>query len=258
MIEATLQSQNKMDELLTLLDRTNSLFTGHSDIPLERMIIHIAFSALERDFDLAVWVCLRDSPQTIHRKLETYGHPLVQEKLWILDAVSGYSKIEYPHVIPCRTKDYTGIMINLLKLLSDSHKPLIIIDSIGYLAIVENISTISRFWRYLSQQVKKRNGTIITYLYRGAVERSVETAVQELTDRVFRVDENEIKYEIDSIEGSIPYKFTDRNILLGKEAVNIEEKTIRELERLFTLTKEEKHQLEQEIEEIHREITEGD
>ena len=231
-------------ELRTALYGRSSVFMGSAETPTERIVYHILYETVSAKKNV-IWVCLRDTPNTIFSKFSSYELPLAGsiENIWFVDATIIGDKTIAHQTSRCNPMDYTCIIMEVVKLLKKYPASLVMLDNIGMMALLDRLDVIVRPLKYLDTRIRAEGGGFVTMLANKALPGSVESELLGLIDVIIRVEQNEIHAQVGSKELSIPFCFTGSELILG--SVNAD----KDLQELFSLTSEEKKKLELEVEE---------
>lgn len=237
-------SKDMTVELRNALYGRSSVFVGSLDTPTERIVYHILYETV-RAGKTVIWVCLRDTPNTIFSKFSSYELPLERfdENMWFVDStITGDSTI-MPRTYRCPSLDYACIIMEVVKLLKKYPTSLVMFDNIGILAALDRVNVIVRPLKYLDTRIRAQGGGFVTLLANKAIPGSVEAELLGLIDVIIMVDEEKIHAQVGSKELSIPFCFTGSELILGSVDAD------KELQGLFSLTPDEKKKLELEVEE---------
>ncbi len=229
-------------ELRAALYRRSSVFIGSMETPTERIVYHIIYDALQAG-ETVIWICLRETPSSIIAKFSSYELPLtgLEEKLWFVDATITGDKIATQHATRCASMDYICFAAHTERILNKYPRSLVMLDSIGILAVLERVDVTVRLIKYLDSRIRAAGGGLMTMLtYKPG---SVEAEIIGLMDTVIVVEEEEIHAHVGSRELKISFDFSGSKLIPGSGDI---EKDLREL---FNLTSEEKETLELEVEE---------
>ena len=231
-------------ELRTALYGRSSVFMGSIEAPTERIVYHIMYETI-RDGKTVIWICLRDTPNTIFSKFSSYELPLAVsiENVWFVDATITEDKTKAHQASRCNPLDYTCIIMEVVKLLKKYPTSLVMLDNIGILAALDRLDAIVRPLKYLDTRIRAEGGGFVTMLVNKALPGSVESDLLGFIDVIIRVDENKIHAQVGSKELSIPFCFTGSELILGSVDAD------KDLQELFSLTPEDKKKLELEVEE---------
>lgn len=229
-------------ELRNALYGRSSVFVGSMETPTERIVYHILYETIRAGQNV-IWVCLRDTPNTIVSKFSSYELSLEgsKENLWFVDAtITGDIKM-VPQTSRCNPMDYTCIIIEVVKLLKTNPISLVMLDNIGILTALDRLEFIVRPLKYLDAKIRAEGGGFVTMLT--SKPGSLEAELIGLIDIIIRVDEEKIHAKVGSKGLSIPFCFTGSELILGSVDAD------KDLSELFSLTHEEKKKLELEVEE---------
>lgn len=217
---------------------------GSLEAPTERIVYHIMYETI-RAGKTVIWICLRDTPNTIFSKFSSYELPLAGsiENIWFVDVTIIGDKTIAHQTSRCNPMDYTCMIMEVVKLLKKYPASLVMLDNIGMMALLDRLDVIVRPLKYLDTRIRSEGGGFVTMLANKALPGSVESELLGLIDVIIRVEENEIHAQVGSKELSIPFCFTGSELILG--SVNAD----KDLQELFSLTSEEKKKLELEVEE---------
>ncbi|MFZ3382445.1 MAG: hypothetical protein WA144_00825 [Candidatus Methanoperedens sp.] len=231
-------------ELRTALYGRSSVFMGSLEAPTERIVYHIMYETI-RAGKTVIWICLRDTPNTIFSKFSSYELSLAGsiENVWFVDATMTGDKTKTQQTSRCNPMDYTCIILEVVKLLKKYPASLVMLDNIGILAALDRVDVIVRPLKYLDTRTQAEGGGLVTMLASKALPGSIESELLGLIDVIIRVDEKEIHAQVGSKELSIPFNFTGSEMILGSVDAD------KDLRELFSLTPEEKKKLELEVEE---------
>jgi len=237
-------SKDMTTELRNALYGRSSVFVGSLDTPTERIVYHILYETV-RTGKTVIWICLRDTPNTIFSKFSSYDLPMegFEENLWFVDSTIIGDTTITPRTYRCPSLDYACIIMEVVKLLKKYPTSLVMFDNIGILAVLDRVNAIVRPLKYLDTRIRAQGGGFVTMLANKATPGSVEDELLGLIDVIIRVDEEKIHARIGSKELSIPFCFTGSELILG----NVD--SDKELQDLFSLTPDEKKKLELEVEE---------
>lgn len=234
-------------ELRTALYGRSSVFTGSMETPTERIVYHILYEII-RAGKTIIWICLRDTPNTIFSKFSAYGLPLAgfEENIWFVDTTLIADMTMTPRTIRCTSLDYASMIMEVGKLLKKHPISLVMFDNIGILAALDRVETIVRPLKYLDSRIRAEGGGFVTMLTNKAPPGSAEAELLRLIDLIINVEEEKIHTCVGSKELSIPFYFTGSELILGSiDSDN-------DLTELFSFTPEEKKKLEREVEEKAR------
>ncbi len=231
-------------ELRAALYGRSSVFVGSMETPTERIVYHLLYETV-RAGQTVIWVCMRDTPNTIYDKFAAYDLPLegLKENIWFVDATITGDKIIADHTARCAPMDYACMIMEVGKLLKDFPVSLVMFDNIGILATLDRVDIIVRPLKYLDTKIRGVGGGFMTLLGNKVVSGTVESELVGLIDVIIRVDDEKIHARVGSKELSIPFFFTGSELIFG----SIDEDN--DLRELFSLTPEEKKKLELEVEE---------
>lgn len=231
-------------ELRNALYGRSSVFVGSLDTPTERIVYHILYETV-RTGKTVIWICLRDTPNTIFSKFSSYDLPMegFEENLWFVDSTIIGDTTITPRTYRCPSLDYACIIMEVVKLLIKYPTSLVMFDNIGILAVLDRVNAIVRPLKYLDTRIRAQGGGFVTLLANKAIPGSVEDELLGLIDVIIRVDEEKIHARMGSKELSIPFCFTGSELILGNVDAD------KELQDLFSLTPDEKKKLELEVEE---------
>lgn len=231
-------------ELRNALYGRSSVFVGSMDTPTERIVYHMLYETVRKG-KTVIWICLRDTPNTIFSKFCSYELPLegFEENIWFVDAtITGDSNIT-PRTCRCPSMDYACMIMEVVRLLKKYPTPLVMFDNIGILAALDSVNAIVRPLKYLDTRIRAQGGGFVTLLANEAIPGSVEAELLGLIDVIITVDEEKIHACVGSKELSIPFCFTGSELILGSVDAD------KELQDIFSLTPDEKKKLEIEVEE---------
>jgi KaiC/GvpD/RAD55 family RecA-like ATPase len=231
-------------ELRTALYGRSSVFVGSLETPTERIVYHIMYETI-RAGQTVIWICLRDTPNTIFDKFLSYELPVTGSKngLWFVDATITGDRNITPQTTRCASMDYACIIMEAGKLMKKLPGSLVMLDNLGILAALYRADVIVRPLKYLDTKIRAEGGGFVTMLANKAVPGSVEAELLGLIDLIINVGEENIHALVGSKELSIPFSFTGSELILGNMDMD------GYLKELFSLTPEEKKQLELEVEE---------
>jgi hypothetical protein len=192
-----------------------------------------------------IWICLRDTPNTIFDKFLSYEIPVKGSKkgLWFVDATITGDKHIQPQVTRCAPMDYACIIMEAGKLMKKHPGSLVLLDNLGILAALYRADVIVRPLKYLDTKIRAEGGGFVTMLANKAVPGSVEAELLGLIDIIIHVGEDKIHALVGSKELCIPFSFTGSELVLGNMDMD------GYLKELFSITPEEKKKLELEVEE---------
>ncbi len=230
-------------ELIAALYGRSSSFVGNVGMPTERIVYHILHETMRGGKNI-VWICLRDTPNTIFNKFSSYGLPLSEckEHIWFLDATILGDPAITPRTIRCASLDYVFIIIEVGKLLKEHTISFLMLDHIGILSKLDRIDFIVRPLKYLDSMIRAEGGGFVTMLTDKALPGSMEANLLGLIDVIINVDKENIQACVGSKELIIPFCFSGDELILGSDDRE-------DLADLFSLTPEEKKRLEREVEE---------
>jgi len=239
-----IMSKDMTAELRNALYGRSSVFVGSMDTPTERIVYHILYETVRAGKNV-IWVCLRDTPNTIFSKFSSYELSLegFEENVWFVDATITGDSIITPRTYRCSSLDYACIIMEVVKLLNKYPISLVMFDNIGILAALDRVDAIVRPLKYLDTRIRAKGGGFVTLLANKAIPGSVEAELLGLIDVIIRVDEEKIHAQVGSKELSIPFCFTGSEMILGNVDAD------KELKDLFSLTSDEKKKLELEVDE---------
>lgn len=233
-----------INELRTALYGRSSVFVGSLETPTERIVYHILYETL-RTGKTVIWICLRDTPNTIFDKFSSYELPVTGSKyrLWFVDATITGDRNVTSQTTRCEPMDYVRIIMEAGKLMKEHPGSLVMLDNLGILAALFRADMIVRPLKYLDTKIRAEGGGFVTMLANKAVPGSVEAELLGLIDVIIHVGEEKIHALVGSKELSIPFYFTGNELILGNRDMD------GYLKELFTLTPEEMKKLELEVEE---------
>ncbi|MCX9081575.1 MAG: hypothetical protein OIN83_05200 [Candidatus Methanoperedens sp.] len=237
-------SKDMTAELRNALYGRSNVFVGSMDTPTERIVYHILYETVRAGKNV-IWICLRDTPNTIFSKFSSYELPMegFEENVWFVDStIIGDSTIT-PRTYRCPSLDYACIIMEVVKLLNKYPNSLVMLDNIGILAALDRLDAIVRPLKYLDTRIRAQGGGFVTLLANKAIPGSIEAELLGLIDVIIRVDEENIHAQVGSKELSIPFCFTGSELILGSVDAD------KELKDLFSLTSDEKKKLELEVDE---------
>jgi KaiC/GvpD/RAD55 family RecA-like ATPase len=231
-------------ELRTALYGRSSVFLGSLETPTERIVYHILYETLRAE-QTVIWICLRDTPNTIFDKLSSYELPVkgLKKGLWFVDATITGDKNITPQTTRCASMDYACMIMEAGKLMKIHPGSLVMLDNLGILSALYRKDMIVRPLKYLDTKIRAEGGGFVTMLANKAVPGSVEAELLGLIDIIIHVGEDKIHALVGSKELSIPFSFTGSELILGNMDMD------RYLRDIFSLTPEEKKKLELEVEE---------
>ncbi len=231
-------------ELRTALYGRSSVFVGSLETPTERIVYHIMYETIHAG-QTVIWICLRDTPNTILEKFSSYELPIKGSKneLWFVDATITGDRDITPQTIRCAPMDYAYMIMEAGKLMKKHSGSLVMLDNLGILAALFRADVIVRPLKYLDTKIRAEGGGFVTMLANKAVPGSVESELLGLIDVIINVGEENIHALVGSKELSIPFSFTGSELILGNMDMDSY------LKELFTLTPEDKKKLELEVEE---------
>jgi hypothetical protein len=192
-----------------------------------------------------IWICLRDTPNTIFNKFSSYELPVTESKkgLWFVDAtITGDTNIT-SQTTRCTPMDYACMIIEAGKLMKKHPGSLVMLDNLGILAALYKVDVIIRPLKYLDTKIRAEGGGFVTMLSNKAVPGSVASELLGLIDIIIEVGKDNIHALVGSKELSIPFSFSGNELILGNMVMD------GYLKELFSLTPEEKKKLELEVEE---------
>lgn len=233
-----------MKELRAALYGRSSIFVGSMETPTERIVYHLLYETV-RAGQTVIWVCMRDTPNTIFDKFSAYDLPLagLKENIWFVDATITGDKIIADQTARCTPMDYACMIMEVGKLMKNFPVSLVMFDNIGILATLDRVDIIVRPLKYLDTKIRGVGGGLVTMLGNKVVPGTVESELIGLIDVIISVDDEKIHARVGSKELSIPFFFTGSELIFGCiDADN-------DLRELFSLTPEEKKKLEIEVEE---------
>jgi len=229
-------------ELRTALYDRSSVFVGSLETPTERIVYHILYETL-RAGKTVIWVCLRDTPNTIFEKFSSYELPVtgLNKGLWFVDATITGDRNITPQTTRCASMDYACMIMEAGKLMKKHHGSLVMLDNLGILSALYRADMIVRPLKYLDTKIRAEGGGFVTMLANKAVPGSVDAELLGLIDIIIHVGEDKIHALVGSKELSIPFYFTGSELILGNMDMD------GYLKELFSLTHEEKKKLELEV-----------
>jgi hypothetical protein len=192
-----------------------------------------------------IWICLRDTPNTIFDKFSSYEIPASGSKneLWFVDATITGDMNKSLQTTRCAPLDYASIIMEAGKLMKEHPGALVLLDNLGILAALYRADVIVRPLKYLDTKIRAEGGGFVTMLANKAVPGSVEDELLGLIDLIIHVGEDHIHALVGSKELSIPFSFTGNELIFR----NMDMEGY--LKELFSITPEEKKKLELEVEE---------
>jgi hypothetical protein len=231
-------------ELRTALYGRSSVFVGSLETPTERIVYHIMYETI-RTGQTVIWICLRDTPNTIFDKFSSYEIPVKGSKtgIWFVDATITGDRNITPQTTRCASMDYACMIMEAGKLMKEHPGSLVMLDNLGILAALYRADVIVRPLKYLDTKIRTEGGGFVTMLANKAVPGSVEDELMGLIDIIIHVGENNIHALVGSKELSIPFSFSGSELILGNMDMD------GYLKELFSLTPEDKNKLELEVEE---------
>ncbi len=237
-------SKDMNSELRNALYGRSSVFVGALETPTERIVYHILHETM-RAGKTVIWVCLRDTPDTIFSKLKSYELSMqgLETHLWFVDATIIGDRSPNQQTLRCKPLDYACIIMEVSKVMKKYPASLLMLDNIGILAALDRIDAIVRPLKYLDTKIRADGGGLVTLLANRAPPGSVEAELLGLIDVIIMVNETKIEARVGSKELSIPFCFTGSELILGSVDAD------KDLQELFSLTPEEKKKLELEVEE---------
>ncbi|HMB46336.1 MAG TPA: hypothetical protein VKL21_11000, partial [Candidatus Methanoperedens sp.] len=128
-------------ELRNALYGRSSVFVGSLDTPTERIVYHILYETV-RTGKTVIWICLRDTPNTIFSKFSSYDLPMegFEENLWFVDSTIIGDTTITPRTYRCPSLDYACIIMEVVKLLKKYPTSLVMFDNIGILAVLDRVN----------------------------------------------------------------------------------------------------------------------
>jgi len=231
-------------ELRTALYGRSSVFVGSLETPTERIVYHIMYETI-RAGQTVIWVCLRDTPNTIFDKFSSYELSVTGSKngLWFVDATITGDRNITTQTTRCAPMDYACMIMEAGKLMKKHPGSLVMFDNLGILAALYRADVIVRPLKYLDTKIRAEGGGFVTMLANKAVPGSVDAELLGLIDIIIHVGTDKIHALVGSKELSIPFSFTGSELIFGDMDMD------RYLKDLFSLTPEEKKKLELEVEE---------
>jgi hypothetical protein len=231
-------------ELRTALYGRSSVFVGSLETPTERIVYHIMNETI-RAGQTVIWICLRDTPNTILDKFSSYELPVKESKqvLWFVDATITGDKNIMPQTTRCAPMDYACMIMEAGKLMKKLPGSLVMLDNLGILAALYRADLIVRPLKYLDTKIRAEGGGFVTMLANKAIPGSVGAELLGLIDIIIHVGEDKIHALVGSKELSIPFSFNGSELILGNKEMD------GYLKELFSITPEEKKKLELEVEE---------
>jgi KaiC/GvpD/RAD55 family RecA-like ATPase len=231
-------------ELRTALTGRSSVFVGSLETPTERIVYHMIYETILAG-QTVIWICLRDTPNTIFDKFSSYELPVTGSKngLWFVDATITGDRNITPQTTRCASMDYASMIMEAGKLMKKLPGSLVMLDNLGILAALYRADVIVRPLKYLDTKIRAEGGGFVTMLANKAVPGSVEAELLGLIDIIIHVGEDNIHALVGSKELSIPFSFTGSELIPGNMDMD------RYLKELFSITPEEKKKLELEVEE---------
>ena len=231
-------------ELRTALYGRSSVFVGSLETPTERIVYHILYETLRAD-QTVIWICLRDTPNTIFDKFSSYELSVkgLKNGLWFVDATITGDRNITAQTTRCASMDYASMIMEAGKLMKKHPRSLVMLDNLGILSVLHKADMIIRPLKYLDTKIRADGGGFVTMLANRGVPGSVEAELLGLIDIIIQIGEDKIHALVGSKELSIPFSFTGSELILGNMDMD------RYLKDLFSLTPEEKKKLEFEVEE---------
>jgi len=229
-------------ELRTALYGRSSVFVGSLETPTERIVYHIMYETLHAG-KTVIWICLRDTPNTIFDKFSSYEIPVkgLKKGLWFVDATITGDRNITSQSTRCASMDYACIIMEAGKLMKKHPGSLVMLDNLGILAALYRADVIVRPLKYLDTNIRAEGGGFVTMLANKAVPGSVEAELLGLIDLIIHVGEDRIHALVGSKELSLPFYFTGSELILGNMDMD------GYLEELFSISPEEKKKLELEV-----------
>ncbi len=220
---------------------------GSMDVPTERIVYHLLYEALQSDRPV-IWICLKDTPNTILDKFSSYELPLteLEKNVWFVDATMMGDRVTTIQAQRCTFMDYACIIIEVGKLLKKNPASLVMLDNMSMLIAFDRIEGIARPLKYLDSIIRAEGGAFISMLLNKAMPGSVEAELISLMDIVINVENEKIGAHVGSNELTIPFRFTGKELIFGGRNLD------NELRELFNFSSEEKKELEREVEEKAR------
>ncbi|MCZ7400982.1 MAG: hypothetical protein O8C61_02030 [Candidatus Methanoperedens sp.] len=236
--------KDTITELRTSLYGRSSVFVGSLETPTERIVYHLLYETL-RAGKTVIWVCLRDTPNTIFEKFLSYELPVTGSKkgVWFVDATTTGDRNITSQTTRCAPMDYACMIMEAGNLMKKHPGSLVMLDNLGILSALYRADMIVRPMKYLDTKIRAEGGGFVTLLANNAVPGSVEAELLGLIDIIIHVGKDKIHTLVGSKELSIPFFFTGSELILGNMDMD------RFLKDLFSLTPEEKKKLELEVEE---------
>src|SRR4030067_2504289 len=188
-----IMSKDMTAELRNALYGRSNVFVGSMDTPTERIVYHILYETVRAGKNV-IWICLRDTPNTIFSKFSSYELPMegFEENVWFVDStIIGDSTIT-PRTYRCPSLDYACIIMEVVKLLNKYPNSLVMLDNIGILAALDRLDAIVRPLKYLDTRIRAQGGGFVTLLANKAIPGSIEAELLGLIDVIIRVDEENI------------------------------------------------------------------
>lgn len=243
-LKINIMSKDMNSELRNALYGRSSVFVGTFETPTERIVYHILHETMRAGKTL-IWVCLRDTPDTIFSKFESYELSMkgLENHVWFVDATIIGDKNPNQQTFRCKSMDYACIIMEVIRILKNCPASLLMLDNIGILAALDRIDVIVRPLKYLDTRIRAEKGGLVTLLANKAPPGSVEAELLGLIDVIIMVNETDIHAKVGSKELSIPFCFTGSELILGSVDAD------KDLQELFSLTPDEKKKLELEVEE---------
>jgi len=243
-LSCNIMPKDIITELRTALYGRSSVFVGSLETPTERIVYHIMYETLRTGKNV-IWICLRDTPNTIFDKFLSYELPVTGSKngLWFVDATITGDRNITPQTTRCVSMDYACMIMEVGKLMKKHPGSLVMLDNLGILSALYQADMIVRSLKYLDTKIRAEGGGFVTMLANKAVPGSVDAKLLGLIDIIIHVGEDKIQALVGSKELSIPFYFTGSELILGNTDIDIY------LKDIFSLTPEEKKKLELEVEE---------
>lgn len=208
-------SKNSTAKLRNALYGRSSVFVGSWGTPIERIVYHILYETI-RAGKTVIWVCIRDTPNTIFDKFSSYGLPLQlsEPNLWFVDSTLTDDRTVTPQTSQCTPLDYTCMIMEVGTLMDKIPVSLVMLDNIGVLAAIDSVEAIVRFLKYMDKTIRATGGGCVTMLMSNSVKGSVEAELLGFIDLIISVDEEKIHAQVGNKDVSIPYCFTGSELIL--------------------------------------------
>jgi len=131
------------------------------ETPTERIVYDIMYETLRAGQNV-IWICLRDTPNTIFDKFLSYEIPVKASKkgLWFVDSTITGDKNIQPQAIRCAPMDYACIIMEAGKLMKKHPGSLVMLDNLGILAALYRADVIVRPLKYLDTKIRAEGGAL--------------------------------------------------------------------------------------------------